>query len=56
MTKLKTWREWDGHSLARLGVEPMKLVISAGVVLVLVVAWVLTNPLFQLSDRFAVKK
>jgi hypothetical protein len=39
------------HKLATIEIQPVKCLVSAGVVVVLVVAWVLTGPLFQWRDQ-----
>ena len=41
-----------GHRIIQFDVDQAKYVAAAGMVVVLVLAWVLTGPIFQLSGKF----
>jgi hypothetical protein len=53
-TNMKTLQDFDRRQkLAQFGIQAMGNVVTAGVVVFLVLAWVLTSPLIRMVDLVA---
>jgi hypothetical protein len=51
---MKKFQDFDlRQELARIGMQTMGNIVTVGVVVFLVLAWVFTVPFIQLSDQFA---
>jgi low affinity Fe/Cu permease len=51
---MKTLQNFDTlQKIARFNVQAIGRVLTVGLVVVLLLAWALTGPLFQLSERIA---
>lgn len=51
-TNIKAFRDFDmRQKLAQFGIQTVGNMVTVGVVIFLVLAWIITSPLIQLIDR-----